>query len=365
MKKFFSNKRGAALVLVILTMVVLSLLGVVIMNVALGDTKLSLAHETKVQAEYIARAGADLAAMECMTKPTSYNNSILGDLVTGNFSADINEQDDDSILIQSTGTVETTSQEVSLLLKKLTFADIFNGVRQVGPSLEFDLEALEIQTDEDMMITANVSSKDNILLGDENTGSGDIIRATKSTPLTSAELPDTSDFEKNLPPVVDGVITFTGNYKLTNLKTKNKDNFVFYVEENENQYIVADTLSLTGPQATVTIQGGGTVHLYIDSGEIQNPINVNTDDPGKMIIYVAKDGNLELNANGTINAAIYAPEATIEFQSEKTTLVGAMVGNIIGKNDNSGPHGSFEYDPIYSNMDVDTITAYEKDQYVK
>src|SRR5665648_1129800 len=65
--KSIKNERGMALALVIMVMTVLIILGASILTSSLTETKFSVANEKNLQAEYLAKEGADIMAQHFIT----------------------------------------------------------------------------------------------------------------------------------------------------------------------------------------------------------------------------------------------------------------------------------------------------------
>jgi hypothetical protein len=69
------NNKGSALVTVIMMMVVLTILGLALLNVSLAETKHSVLQERKIQAHYLARSGVNVG-LEVLKSKMPYNNDI-------------------------------------------------------------------------------------------------------------------------------------------------------------------------------------------------------------------------------------------------------------------------------------------------
>ncbi len=361
------NNKGAAIAVVVIAMAVLMILGTSVLNLGLSETKMSLLNEKDIQAEYIAKAGADIAAKYIADNPETNVTNLSDSLGKGNFDAVVTRPDSSTIKIVSTGTVDTSSKSVSLILKAMTYKDLFTGLRQTGvDALDLTAMNVEYMPGSVVNIEANVASLDQIQLSLADASDPNIVKSLNNNVPESFAIPDSAGYITELPIAVSGIKTFTGNYSLTTLTKVNGETLVFDTQGG-NQYIIANTLSFTGTQGSVIIQGGGFVHLYIiDSGDIQNPISLNTDNPGTLFIYVSQGKSLTIAANGVINAYIYAPEATVEIQSALTTVKGALIGQIINRGNVNGAKGTFYYIPLPNNPSDNTIQfLYKKIMYLK
>ncbi|SHJ36910.1 pilus assembly PilX N-terminal domain-containing protein [Parasporobacterium paucivorans] len=369
------NNKGAALAMVIIVMVVLMILGTSALAMGLSETKFSVANEKKTQAEYIAKAGADIAAdlfirdnnfsgTNIFTSPLAWGNGVISS-VTAN-KVDNAGFINDYVNITSTGTVDSSSRTVSLRLSKKTEAEVFDGIRLIGAQSEFNLKALDISHDANKVvnITANVPDASNILLSTGDAADPGIVKNVSDIAYPPVVIPPAGTYSS--PDTITGTAVLDKPYyDLKTLKNGNNELITFKVAAGSEMTVIVDDLEFKG-NATVT--GGGKVRIYIrNTCQIWTPISVNTSSTGYLFFYIAKDKKLEFQANGTLTAYIYAPEATIQLNSDATTLVGSMVGKLILKNPSGeGPHGQFYYAPL---PEGDTVTpldyGYTKRYYYK
>lgn len=344
------NNKGAALATVIITMVVLMILGTAILNTAFFETKMSVEDENSVQAEYIAKSGADIAAKYISDNPTSATSSLTDNIGQGSYTASITWLSTSSVKIVSTGTVKGVTKTVTLLLGRKTYQDLFLGIRQTGTD-SLDLSSMNVtyQPGCTVNIEANVDSLDQITLNATNSADPNIVKSINNNPPLHFTIPDSTGYNTALPISVSGTKTFIGNYRLTSLVKANGETLIFDTQ-GADQHIIVNTLSFSGSQGNVIVQGGGNVHLYIiDSGDIQTPIDVNSLSVGKLFLYVSDGKYLSISANGVVNAYIYAPNALVEIQSALTTVKGSIIGQIINRGNINGAKGTFYYIPLTDN----------------
>ncbi|MGE4354464.1 MAG: hypothetical protein AB7D36_10335 [Oscillospiraceae bacterium] len=372
--KTLKNQNGVALVIVIIAMAVTAIMGSAVLTLMVSDTNFAKNQEETLQAEYIARAGADAAGKYVQDNPANFQTkTFIETLGEGSFSATISKPASDTVLISSVGTVNGISKTVNLHLIKQGAIDVFNGIRQTAENAQLDLSKLHIyHFPEDVVnIEANVTYPDwNIQLSWENTYDPNITKSTNAETPSALLLP--SNYETNLVRQEDityytfwGIVTLIqGDAYLTTLKKDNRKTIIFDTQ-GKDQTVVVDKLDFSGPQTDVEIIGGGRVHLYIiDSGSIDTPMNMNFSSPSKLFMYVNDGATLSLQANCQISAYIYAPNATIEMQSAATSISGAVVGNLLcKKNDRQGPMGKFYYIPLPDDMDFESSVTYNKDYY--
>lgn len=362
-----NNNKGSALILVIIVVTVLSVIGISFLIASNAEHNLSIFNERKIQAQNISKSGADAAAKHFMVNPIS-STVTVPDTVLGNgsFSVVISRPDLVTMLVRSQGRVGSVVQTVSVLLEEMDYDNLFTGIRQMGTS-DLDLGALEITHDpgDQVVIQANVTDLSEIDLG-ANASDPAIKKVINNTPLPEVELPNLSGFfdddERALQVDPNSLI---GDYDLTTLSKNNVEDLVFYTDDGIQQ-IVVDTLNISGPQGSVTINGDGEVHLYIrSSGVIDNPVVVNGTNPAILFIYLMEGSTLELQANASLNAYIYGPNATIEIQSDQTNVSGAIIGNVINRGNSNGALGSFHFVPLENDPGYTGIHAYFKSLYTE
>ena len=361
------NDKGAALAVVVITMVVLMILGSSVLNLGLSETTMSLKNEKEIQAEYIAKAGADITAKYIANNPTTNITTRADTIGNGNFNAVITRPDSSTVKIVSTGTIDTSNQRVTLILNVASYKDLFAGLRQTGID-NLDLSAMDVsyQPGAVVNIEANVGSLDQIKLSTQDAADPNIKKSLNNNVPETFTVPNSAGYKTVVPIAVSGTKTFVGDYRLTTLSKVNGETLVFDTQ-GADQHIVVNTLSFTGTQGNVIVQGGGNVHLFIiDSGDIQNPISVNSANPGTLFIYVSEGKSLTISANGVINAYIYAPMATVEIQSALTTIKGSIIGQIINRGNVNGAKGTFYYVPLSNNPIENMIHfIYKKVMYLE
>jgi len=128
MGMLYKNERGTALPMVLVVMIVLSLLGTALWQYSTADTMQVTADEKKMQAYYLARAGAEATAQYIRNNPDSastlindqktdpvYMSDGTDDFGNGTYEVDVTG-DPNNITIESTGTVTNVKQTVVIKL---------------------------------------------------------------------------------------------------------------------------------------------------------------------------------------------------------------------------------------------------------
>jgi|GEM_PF-2439343 len=380
--KLLKNENGVALIAVVLVMAVSVILGTAVLSFALSDTRLAENQEHHLQAEYIARAGADAAAQYVQNHPSEFPTGGFIDrtftdpsLGEGSFSATISQPFQGGVLVTSTGTAAGASATVTLSLTKGSYSGQFNGIRQTQPETDLDLGALPITYDAgaQVLIEGHVQNPlSDIKLSTANESDPNIQRVANYDAPGTIVVPDSSDFHGTVETHSVGkgkdkqdITTVTGNVDTSSLVSDNQTSIVFDTGK-EDQIVIVNSLEFKGPQGSVTIIGSGTVQLYIkNGGEISTPIVANVDgSPSQLFIYVCDGGTLDLGSNSELSAYIAAPQATIIWNANATTINGAIIGNIIEKNTSgSGPHGNFHFVPLPNSVNFSGLLTYVRNHY--
>jgi hypothetical protein len=369
LKKFKSNS-GATLIVVLLVMVVSIILMTSLLSLSLSDTILAVNQEKNLQAEYIAKAGADIVSHDVLSNPevySSYNlpktisDTVIGE---GSFSAEIRMEGND-IIVETEGVVDDSSQAVLLNLGKASFKDIFRGIQQTGED-DLDIDSLDITYEDDstVHIEANVSDLNDIILSSNQENDPNIIPDINNESPGYIVIPTHGASEGD----ISGTTTISGNHYYNLIETGGNKEIITFDTQGVEQTIIADEVSFTNPKSEVKIIGGGVLHLYIlDKGEILSGIDVNENDPTLFFIYLKDGANLDLQAGGTATMYVFGPEATIQMNSDKTMIKGAIIGEILQKNEggtnNNGPHGKFHFIPLPNDYTSPSIVKYEKKYY--
>lgn len=377
--KLPKNENGVALIAVVLVMAVSVILGTAVLSFALSDTRLAENQEHHLQAEYIARAGADAAAQYVQNHPSEFPTGGFIDrtftdpsLGEGSFSATISHPFQGGVLVTSTGTAAGASATVTLSLTKGSYSGQFNGIRQTQPETDLDLGALPITYDAgaQVLIEGHVQNPlSDIKLSTANESDPNIQRVANYDAPGAIVLPTGYTSFPDGKSTKDKITTIRGDYCYLRKLTKNNQDTIVFDTQGRTQTVVVDDLSFSGSQGTVDIIGGGTVQLYIvESGYINNPVNVNSDDsakdPSQLFIYVCDNKTLSLGSNCELSAYIAAPRATITWNADDTIVNGAVIGNIIEKNPSgNGPHGVFHFVPLPNSVNFSGLLTYVRNHY--
>ena len=325
------EQKGIALPLVLITMIVLGLLGTVVLQFGTTDAKQTARDVHSTQAYYAARAGADAMAEHLIKNPneivsiankTSPSQMAAGELTTGQtFEVDVFGDPDAGVTIMATGESNGVIRRVGLELARMDAAAVFEDVIYTYA----DLDVSQMKT-----IEGDVTSAGDIITSPDYDGT--------ATPDTWRYYPS-PDVPENLPthPVyglnlsIDNHYTATinDNYYFSSISMQPQGKLVFETTGDEVLQVVIDQF-LTRGNVLIDTSAGGRVELFITgSADIQTPLVVNSGDPNDLVIYLADGAKFNMIANGTTHAYIYGPYAEVAIQSAHSTVLGAIVADLV------------------------------------
>ncbi len=370
------GEKGSVVALALITIVVLMLLGFLMVQFSVVDVLHASRHEKGVQAHYIARGGAEAMASYMIANSARFNDEIEGreassngDLGDGSFivSASWKNEDQEQVVVESTGTVDGISRTVYLTLNRITASMVF--------------EQGLIQTSDDPLDLHNITVE-----GDVATA-GEVVRWPQNEEdfnEEGEEDPDkynikehqTFNFPSPIAPELQEMdsidignpddpafISEDGYYPT--IKVQNNDLTFDTGAHNNVMQVVVDDLFLYS-NANVYLEGEGRLEIYVtNSADIQTPIEFNTDppNPSRLVIYLEKDTVLEYQANSDFFGYIYGPEAKVGIQSGNTDLEGAVLAEVVVRSDNndSGPMGNVIFAAIEEDFELGGgIPAYQR-----
>jgi len=340
--KSIKNERGMALALVIMVMTVLIILGASILTSSLTETKFSVANEKNLQAEYIAKEGADIIAKYVIK---TYTDNQTACLVTTTMAlgigksagqAEVQVSSIGSIyIIQSTGSVGNAQRTVKLYLRPLKLDEVFKGIWSTG-STDLQINLLDVSGNPIVQVPPGVNIT--------GTQSGDYTKAYSTNNLRKVSVMiGELNYLSEAGGATTGSITASGDCKYS--KINNVTNMTIDASINNTTILIKEVISNGDKHeiGAINVSGSGIVHLFInDSVLFKSPITGN----GTLIIYIVDGERIDIqtgNNNGRLY--IYAPDATVGLQCGTDSLVGAIVSKyfVRAPNVDSSSNGKFEY----------------------
>ncbi len=340
MRKYLSNnnRRGVALVLVIVVMTVLIVLGSVVLRIAVAENNFAVRHENKLQAYYLARSGA-LSVAEYMVRDaendahelvdeTSEWNEQIGD---GKFRVETkNVPSSSDIDIISTGEYRGIQQQAKIR--------ITGSSTGIGSILQYAVAAVnDISVGDNgnkLEIEGSIATKYGVINLDKGTSGPQITDSNLNFPPIE------------LPPDRSPAVAYDLNLGKLNLQQGSSAPIVNTTSSNPT-YIY--TKGITIKNNALKITGNGVAHLYVDEGNLIIDTNGEFDvaSTAKLYVYVVGNKTVKFIGRGSLNNVfIYAPDSHVEWNNSKA---GDVIGSIIGKTVELFGGTKIKYNPDMAN----------------
>lgn len=356
MAMLLQNKKGSALIMVLLITIVLFTLGSAILGVAASEYRFAKRQEDKMKAYYIARSGAQAIADYMMrdanndaktlvNKESEWNSQVGG----GRFKVKVYEDSEKNVYITSTGEYNGIQQQVHIRMTSSS--------KGVGNIFDYAIAAIkDIKTQgssNGSEIHGSIASKTGVIYLDTDKNKCKVIGS--------------KIIDNNLifPAIVEPENYYTTFDKVNTVLEKegNKDKYVKILPSNSTQptYILHNgDLILKNNLDKIRVTQGNIVHLYVkgDKVELHN-IEIEIENNAQLYIYVinqSNNGNVSIKLNGGANNLfIYAPTSLIEYHNAKAAdMLGAIYGyEVILHN-----FITIKYNPdVKNHIDLDTSNA--------
>jgi hypothetical protein len=367
-----TNRKGSALVSVLIAMLVLSIMAVAVLSTSLADTKHAVYHQDSIQSYYLARSAVDDVASYIISNKTAPSLTLptQKSFSFGSYTVDKLQASAGNTVyyIEATGTINNNKKTVGLTLSKANPSDLFQHAIYTYSNLNI----------EQMVVSGDIASSGTIdyAKNGSNAYNTSLYTAypghTLDTVYSAFPIPDTYKNTSGPDLVVnktEEIISSNINYNSITVSNDATSILRFNTgSEGDILTVGVIDMDILGQQSKIIVDGDGLLKLYIygtlssktnltvadgaelelfvyqnATAEFQTPISVNeNEDPNKIRIYLDKDSLLDLQANGNYNAYIQGPEAFIKMQSSDTTINGAIIGNIL-QGMGSKPSGKVNY----------------------
>jgi hypothetical protein len=420
MKLLFKEKRGSAIITVLIVMGVLTLLGAAILQYSVNDNLQVHNDEKRMQAHYLARSGAEAVANYIMNHSDEVDE-LVGketepvELGKGTFKVKVTEQNPEGLLIESTGYVDDFERTVKLQLLPYgshglgDFALFCNsglnahnhftvmGDGDVGTNAE-DPGSIEFHNQ------ININGKILVPNGDPNIVTGNVEIGRLASKVTFA-IPDFPNFPKlvsNSPIRLNSdklKIEEDGDYGSIKSGKNESLSLEIHVGDKDNVREVVVNELTADKDLTIELVGDGRLKLYVKSllraGKTCNindgSVNALTVYMGnnseiqfindgvfkgtiffknkgnititKMVIYghIISAGKEELVINGhnntTINGIIYAPNGRIKFHNHFTMNRGLIVADFLDVHCHFNLHEYAVPDDLPADIDIGIVSS--------
>jgi type II secretory pathway pseudopilin PulG len=258
LKRCISNKKGMALPLVLMVMVVLSILGVTLLSVANAETNNSMRQQKKLQAHYIAKSGLEAVTKNFLKNPKQLKtaleagNPITGEIKSGvpGYQVNLTGSIGDIVTIKSTASVGNVKDVVTLEVDTAIVPNslFLNSI--------YSTSALDVSK---MNVTGDLQSGGTITAPAGYRGT-----ITNNTPIAI----EVDTFPTTLPLNVNNAISnkeillVKNSTEFSTLSINNGGTLKIDTEDEETKVIeiVVENLYING---SLEITGSGTVILYV------------------------------------------------------------------------------------------------------
>lgn len=339
------NRKGSILVSVLVVVFVLTILGIALGSVALGDQRQTARQQGNNEAYYVARGGAEAVAAYLLENPEAAGELIAkgqDEVVLENgvkFVVQVTELSGGGLRIESTGHSGKYSEEVALSLEYspskayvpqnpiLDMAVFGEGSLNLNGKVEGSIATNStnpgsINLAPQANVTGNVCGGLGGDMGQILSNRGEIhgeirtLDAVRNYPLPVFPVFPDLPYRNNLN--VSGLaptVSESGRYGTISIASELK--FATGGPEEKIE-IVAKKLEL-GNSAKITLLGEGTLVLYIeDTFDLKNNAVVNpgnNPDPNRVIVYYKGTNEIKNKNSSTLFGCMYAEKADIDVSN--------------------------------------------------
>lgn len=365
-----NNNKGAAMLIALVLMALLTTVAIMAVNRSTTDVELSFNQQHEEKAFYIAEAGAKLAYYkldEDLEWRDGYNDVNYGD---GSYTVSITDSSTnsalyDTVIIRSTGTfdkgmtvieievVPSTINPFSSAMLGKTLVEIKNSFATDSYNSDSGTYAMTVQN-----IGGDVGSNGDIVIKNNGYVGGNVSTsldgglsinngATVTGDTTSSapyfDIPDipssTYDLARATNDNLSGISgSFTYNSSDYSFVTSSEVTFTtgtYYFESFELKN-----------KSSLVIPPGDEVTIYVNGDVIiKNSAPVNADGtPDDLMIY--STGDIELKNSSDFTGVIYAPNADVDLKNSADYYGALVANNIINHNS-----ADFHYDRDLANLE--------------
>lgn len=331
MSNYLTNKRGVALIWVLMIMLVLPILATAVLNVAVAENKFATRQEDKLQAYYIARSGAQAIAEHMLRDPggainlishtSAWNNQIGG----GRFMVTVSEGTQ-GVDVVSVGELRGLQQTAKIRLTR--------SVPGIGGVFQHAIAARNTigvhASGEDIQITGSVATPlDNTISLGRGTATGGQVTDLDMIfpPIVVPHFPQTTSSAITSTTVIHSTPTAPTFVRANHINLK-KDSLTIVGDGIVHMYVNGN---INLKNASLRIPDKGIVHMYVN-GNINFETNSQLDvaSGATLFVYVIGERTITFSGSGSQhNVFLYAPDSTIVWNNAQPSAVfnGAIIGN--------------------------------------
>lgn len=369
MKKLLqTKKRGSAISLAIVVVVILLAMGTGLLSMGLHSRTFSLRTTSDITARCAADTGLTMALYQMNEKlkvqpwsasslpkatdtdllycDASYSYSVIGNLAKGYIVQSIGKADNVTRTVYATLGLEGLFEHAiltkgSLVLKSDTVIDGYNSGDPLDTNFNVDI-GTQSTADSMVVLNSGVTVKGDVLVGlggdpdtvikDLGATTGDQFGGTEKDPLPQITPPTLVDkgvieAKSEIKTIYD---TDSGQYGSITLASSNKAG-ILEIDGDVVLYITGD-IDL-GNSCEIVVKDNSSLTIYLDGDIVSgNGSSIGTENPSKdalaIQLYGTGEGeqNFDIKAKNEWTGVIYAPNANIDLYA-KGDAYGAIVSN--------------------------------------
>jgi hypothetical protein len=347
------KRKGSALILTLLIFVVLIILGTFILNFMMNENRAALRYQRKVQAYYIARAGAtsvESAVLKMNEVELKKLNEELDkgivqvdEIIVGEGKANVVlDKDGDNLVIESRGKIGKVEDAITKIMigeQSTSEINIEHAIFSLGKiNLSNGLIKGDIGTNDSIDITGNPTLEGDAYLLNENNFSAPNWWKNNWANYSTKILENKRTYEPiKFPqyPINNSTINFTqgGSDKTTIAESKDYNKFevnsntIVYVDTTKSD-IVLNIKKFHLNSGHIIVLGPNKLTFYIEEMVISLGSSINyfnlDGNPTQVSIY--HNGTSELNISGNVKIAgnLYIEKAELNMGES-----GSILGNVL------------------------------------
>jgi len=396
MKKLLkSKKRGSAIPLAVVVVLILLAMGTGLLKLGLNSRIYSIRTTSDITARSAADAGLTMALYQMneklkvkpwssssMPKATdtnllycdaSYSYSVTGNLPNGYIIKSVGTADQAQRTVYATVGLRGLFEHAiltkgSLVLKSDTVIDGYNS----GDPLDTDFDVdIGTQSTEDSMVVLNsgVIVEGDVLVGiggdpdtvikDLGATTGDQFGGTEKDPLPLISPPALTDMMKDIEAKSE-TITITEDGQYGNITLASSVNAgILEIDGGDVVLYITGNINL-GNSCEIIVKDGSSLTIYLDGDIISgNGSSIGTENPSKdaltIKLYGTGEGeqNFDIKAKNEWTGVIYAPNANIDLYAN-----GDVYGAIVSDSFEFKNGGNYYYDEALREVSLEDIGVY-------
>ena len=391
MNKSFFNKKGSALLSVMIMTAILTIFGLIILNISFAETNYAVYVEKNSQAHYIARAGADAMAAYLRDNPDELSQLVIstntvpgtGEIAGGAFHVTVTELSSGQVFIRSESEYLDAPKSVVTLLLNRSFGGFDHALFSDEP-LSLGNSSSTIYGDVGTNSNHDNSLGSNAIVdGSLYFGPGTVIESDGNITAVKEKNIDTTRFSEGIF-VMDEIVPFPEiatedfpaavNQQIIPVVVDSDgyysdltDSVTFNTGSGEKLMVRLDSVDLIGNReilVTGDVGNGGELHLLVtDILSVSGTAVISVENGARVFIYYTGNTPVVLNGGGYFEGIIYAPHSSVTWNGGANTI---MNGSIVAQQvDMANSQVELIYDGgfDYMGLAINDIAIYRRYEY--